>query len=569
MKIVLAQCNFTIGDFAGNVEKIKTIYLQHANDHDLVVFTELAISGYYPMDWLTQPAFLAAHDQALAQVQALSINKRAALVVGFIDRNRSSGKPLHNALAIFQNGAMIQRYHKRLLPTYNIFDEARHFEPGEHGAIFDFNGVKIGLAICEDLWNDETDHDYDDVPIAELVDLGAEVILSINASPSNVGKHAERLQRFGDSAKRHGVGILYVNQVGGNDEIVFDGNSFYIDKTGQVRFQLAAFQTDLGYVDLADHATKFQAHAQTGGSWRGLEVKSEFFYQQILLGLRDYCRKCGFKKVVVGSSGGIDSALTIALAAHALGPENVLALTMPSAYSSAGSVDDSVLLCDALGVALRTAPIKAQFEQAVREFTANHGEAPNELTQQNMQARLRGRMLMEVSNHSGHLLLSTGNKSEMSVGYATLYGDMNGGLNLIGDLYKMDVYALSNWINQQAGRILIPQAIIDKEPSAELAPGQKDADALPPYPILDAILRLAVEGQAMPKSDATALRQLLNHTATDEVQRVLKMLARAEFKRWQAPPIIRCQRRAFGIGWRMPVAQSFMLDARFLLDRWN
>jgi len=575
MKIVLAQCNFTVGDFAGNCEKISAIYALHADSADAVVFSELALSGYYPSDLLTQPEFLAVQDLALVKLTQLTAGKRAALITGFIDRNLGSGKPLHNALCVLADGALVYRYHKRLLPTYNIFDEARHFEPGTLPGVFTLGGNRIGLAICEDLWNDQADLEYDDVPIKELSDAGIAMVLSINASPSNLGKYRERLARFQSTAARHQIAILSLNQVGGNDEIVFDGSSFYIDREGKLKAELAAFASDsatfefdrdLNLVRFArsNELTKGKPATALGSA---LVSAPAFFHAQITLGLRDYARKCGFKQVVVGSSGGIDSALTIALAAHALGPENVLAVTMPSRYSSDGSVDDSVSLCSAYGVELRTAPIEAQFALAVADFERAHGEVPSPLTQQNIQARLRGRMLMEVTNHSGHLLLSTGNKSEMSVGYATLYGDMNGGLNLIGDLYKMDVYALSRWINETAGRELIPQIIIDKEPSAELAPGQKDSDALPIYPVLDAILRLAIEGPSLAPDEATDLRAFLSATPLSDVDRVLKLIARAEFKRRQAPPIIRCQRRAFGIGWRMPIAQAFVGSAAALLGR--
>ncbi len=572
MKIVLAQCNFTVGDFLGNCEKILTIYANHAQSADAVVFSELALSGYYPSDLLTQPAFLAAQDQALAELMQQTSGKRAALITGFIDRNLGSGKPLHNALCVLQNGALVYRYHKRLLPTYNIFDEARHFEPGTLAGVFSINGSRIGLAICEDLWNDEADLDYDDVPIKELSDAGVAMVLSINASPSNLGKYRERVARFQSTAARHQIAILSLNQVGGNDEIVFDGSSFYIDREGKLKAELAAFESDSATFEFDRdlNLVNFERDDALTANRKSATAPTSapaFFHTQITLGLRDYARKCGFKQVIVGSSGGIDSALTIALAAHALGPENVLAITMPSRYSSDGSVDDSVSLCNAYGVELRTAPIEAQFALAVADFERAHGAVPSPLTQQNIQARLRGRMLMEVTNHSGHLLLSTGNKSEMSVGYATLYGDMNGGLNLIGDLYKMDVYALSRWINEQAGRELIPQAIIDKEPSAELAPGQKDSDALPIYPVLDAILRLAIEGPSLAPDEAAALRAFLLPTPLSDVDRVLKLIARAEFKRRQAPPIIRCQRRAFGIGWRMPIAQAFVGSAAALLGR--
>ena len=569
MKIVLAQCNFTVGDFAGNCEKIRSIYALHAATVDAVVFSELALSGYYPSDLLTQPAFLAAQDQALSGLMQQTVGQRAALITGFIDRNLGAGKPLHNALCVLLDGALVYRYHKRLLPTYNIFDEARHFEPGTLPGVFNLGGTRIGLAICEDLWNDEADLEYDDVPIKELSDAGIAMVLSINASPSNVGKYRERMARFQSTAARHQIAILSLNQVGGNDEIVFDGSSFYIDREGKLKAELAAFESDSATFEFDRDLNLVNfACAESATTAKSAPTSAPaFFHAQITLGLRDYARKCGFKQVVVGSSGGIDSALTIALAAHALGPENVLAVTMPSRYSSDGSINDSVSLCKAYGVELRTAPIEAQFALAVADFERAHGAVPSPLTQQNIQARLRGRMLMEVTNHSGHLLLSTGNKSEMSVGYATLYGDMNGGLNLIGDLYKMDVYALSRWINEQAGRELIPQIIIDKEPSAELAPGQKDSDALPIYPVLDAILRLAIEGPSLAPDEAAALRAFLLPTALSEVDRVLKLIARAEFKRRQAPPIIRCQRRAFGIGWRMPIAQAFLGRAAALLGR--
>lgn len=574
MKIILAQCNFTVGDFAANAAQIREIYAAHADSADLVVFTELALSGYFPMDLLSKPDFLAEQDRMFDLLKADTANCHASIVVGFVARNTGVGKPVANALALLHGGDLRFSYHKRLLPTYNIFDEARHFEPGDVPGIHEFRGLRIGFAICEDLWNDELDLKYDDIPIRELKQAGAQIILAINASPSNLNKHAERLIRFSASAKRHELTLISVNQVGGYDEIVFDGNSFAFDSGGELRVQMPAFEAATCLLELDSHGAIIHVqtdcepaiaavHRQLDGTLG--KDQSGFFDAQITLGLKDYLRKCGFTKVVVGSSGGIDSALTIALAARALGPENVLAVTMPSRYSSSGSVDDSITLCQGLGVELRTASIEAQFALACADFASAHGSPPSPLTQQNMQARLRGRMLMEVSNHYGHLLLSTGNKSEMSVGYATLYGDMNGGLNLIGDLYKLDVFALSRWINTRAGRVLIPAQIIDKEPSAELAPDQKDSDSLPTYPILDAILRLAIEGSALPTTEIAALRTFLSNVPISEVERVLRMIAKAEFKRRQAPPIIRCQRRAFGIGWRMPIAQRFVPNAKVLL----
>jgi NAD+ synthase (glutamine-hydrolysing) len=375
MKLVLAQCNFTVGDFGGNLQKMLSVYRTHAQTTSAVVFSELALSGYYPSDLLMQPDFLDAQTQALQNLQQATRGMKAAIITGFIDRNLGAGKALHNALCVLQNGELVYRYHKRLLPTYNIFDEARHFEPGTQAGIFTLAGQRLGIAICEDLWNDENDLDYDDVPIKELAEAGVKMVLSINASPSNLGKRRERLARFSATAARHRLGILSLNQVGGNDEIIFDGSSFFIDREGKVCAELAAFTEDVGVFEFDRELTLTHCSSPQKISTT-TTGNSAFFHAQICLGLRDYARKCGFKQVVVGSSGGIDSALTIALAAHALGPENVLAITMPSRYSSDGSVNDSLALCQAFGVELRTAPIEAQFALAVADFERAHGVAP-------------------------------------------------------------------------------------------------------------------------------------------------------------------------------------------------
>lgn len=557
MKILMAQCNFTVGDFEANKNKILTIMKTHGKDHDMIVFSELCISGYYPMDLVHQPGFIDAQDKALDELREATHAISAAIVVGFIDRNEWTGKPFHNGLAVLANGVTQFVYHKRLLPTYNIFDEARHFEPGNLPGTFLWNGYRIGFAVCEDLWNDDTDADYAVMPIKLIAREKPDLVISINASPSNLHKHRERLQRFSALSSKYQLPLIYVNQVGGNDEIVFDGNSFALTKTGAVVENLAAFSEETKSITF-DKQQGFVGSKQIAVKE---ECDEQFYYQQILMGLRDYVTKCGFRGVVIGSSGGIDSAVTLALATDALGKENVSAITMPSRFSSDGSVSDSEKLCAHLGVRLYRAPIETQYEQAVADFRTAFGEEPSRVTQENIQARIRGRILMEYSNHYGQLVLSTGNKSEMSVGYATLYGDMNGGLNLIGDLYKMEVYALGQFINKHHGREIIPTDIFTKAPSAELSEGQKDEDALPPYPVLDAMLRLYIERDLLTQDEVTSNLAIVNQHIGVDVNRILKMVDAAEFKRRQAPPIIRVHKRSFGVGRRMPIAKRWTSPA--------
>ncbi len=557
MKILMVQCNFTVGDFSGNKQKIMDIIWRHGHDHDLIVFSELCLSGYYPMDLIHQPGFLAAQHDVIGELRIATQSLKAAIVIGFIDQNHWTGKAHHNGLMVLAKGVTQLVYHKRLLPTYNIFDEARHFEPGNLPGMLMLNGVRIGFAICEDLWNDDEDGDYAMMPIKLLARDNPDFIVSINASPSNLHKHSERLVRFQKLSAKYQIPLVYVNQVGGNDEIVFDGNSFVTDEKGQLRVQLKAFAEDEASIEFnTEQGFRTLTEAKFNAP-----TDAEFYYQQIVMGLRDYVEKCGFRSVVVGSSGGIDSALTLALARDALGAEHVAAITMPSRYSSQGSVGDSEILCRNLGIKLFNAPIEAQFKQATNDFTAAFGHAPSRLTQENMQARIRGRILMEYSNHHGNLVLSTGNKSEMSVGYATLYGDMNGGLNLIGDLYKMEVYALARYFNERHGRELIPQSIIDKAPSAELFEGQTDQDSLPPYPVLDAILRLYVERDLLIAQEIEDNSALIARYPDVDIDRVLRMVDIAEFKRRQAPPIIRVHKKSFGIGRRIPIAKQWTSPA--------
>lgn len=522
----------------------------------LLVFPELSLCGYYPGDLLNEPAFIRKAYQALEQLTDFSQQfPDITAIVGMPRTSNAPGKRLYNSLIALNNGAVIAEYHKQLLPTYNIFDERRHFEPGPRGAVsIDVAGYNVGLMICEDGWNDSVE-DYAVNPYEALAEIHPDLVVSINASPSNIGKREQRQQVICAAARRHALPILYVNQVGGQDSIVFDGASFAVNADGLIANQWPAFQTLVDTLSFDAHEFQPPSSLNSPDCYSG----DEFVLRHIVLGLRDYARRCGFKKVVVGSSGGIDSALTIALAVEALGADNVIAITMPSQFSSSGSVTDSQLLCDALGVKLYSHPIKTLVDDFSRQFQDSFSDELKGLTLENHQARIRGTILMAYSNHSGALVLTTGNKSEISVGYCTLYGDTNGGLGPIGDLYKTEVYRLSAYINQRAGREIIPRAILSKEPSAELAPDQKDTDSLPPYPVLDEILKMLIEGEQLPQAEFLQARDFVGEyrsTAAGEAvyQRIAGMIARNEYKRRQAPPIIRVRPRAFGAGRQMPIA---------------
>ncbi|MGQ5522007.1 NAD+ synthase [Chitinimonas sp. PSY-7] len=556
LNIALAQLNYKLCDFTGNLVRIRRAIEQSASA-DLIVFSELCLSGYYPQDMVEEPGFLARQQAVLDQLLALSRQTAAALVVGAVTPNTGMGKPLHNSLLMIRQGEVVLTYHKQLLPTYNIFDERRHFEPGPDApAVLVFNGKRIGFLICEDAWNNGG-NDYTIDPVQALAKAGVDLIVSINASPSNVGKPAQRHGLFADMARRSGVPLVYVNQVGGNDQIVFDGGSFVVDPSHGVVHQLPLFEeaTESLYFDGCFHLNNQSLTVPVSAA---MEEDSEFYYRQIVLGLRDYAAKVGFRQVVIGSSGGIDSALTLALAADALGAENVVAITMPSQYSSVGSVSDSVDLCRNIGVSLLEHPIAELVGNYRGGFEHNFATKPSRLTVENLQARIRGTILMEYANHFGHLLLTTGNKSEISVGYCTLYGDTNGGLNIIGDLYKTEVFALARYYNQHHGCEFIPLAIINKEPSAELSEGQKDTDSLPPYPVLDEILKLHIEGARLRPVEYSAaqafVQQLQQNGEQATIDRILGLIAKSEFKRRQAPPIIRVRNRAFGNGRQMPIA---------------
>jgi NAD+ synthase (glutamine-hydrolysing) len=549
MKIALAQINPTVGDIAGNALRIIDFITRARDAHaDLVVFPELSIVGYPPKDLLLKPSFV---DDNLAALDAIASHARGIdVIVGYADRNpRPVGRPLHNAVALCRDGAVASRHFKTLLPTYDVFDESRYFEPGDltqRNQIVDIRGVKVGISICEDLWNDErfiSRRLYHQNPIADLDAAGAEILINCSASPYVLDKHDFRLKLFGSQAQRFQNPLIYVNQVGGNDELIFDGASVVFDEAGRVVAQAKAFEEDLLVVDIA-----------AKGSARIEKVPSGFesMYRALLIGLRDYVDKCGFKSVVLGLSGGIDSALVATLAAHALGPARVTGVAMPSRFSSDHSVEDAKRLASNLGIDFHIVPISAPHDAYEQLLTPQwKGKAPD-ITEENLQARVRGAILMAFSNKFGHLLLTTGNKSEVAVGYCTLYGDMCGGLAVISDVPKTDVWALSRWINQHHGREIIPTRSIDKVPSAELRPNQTDQDSLPAYELLDQIIERYVE------DEQSAAQIIAAGFDPATVTRVIRLIDRSEYKRRQAAPGLKVTSRAFGFGRRMPIAQNYV-----------
>ena len=561
LKLTLAQLNLTVGDIEGNVARMIAAAQQaRVEGSQLVVFPELSLTGYYPGDLLEEAHFMQRVEQGLEALRQASRQMRDLhWVIGAPMRRNGPGKPLHNALLVLKAGEIVLSYAKQLLPTYNIFDERRHFEPGPDVArVLRIGDSTIGLLVCEDGWNDEG-LEYVVNPFDRMRDAAPDLVVSINASPSNIGKREQRHRIFAGASRRHALPMLYVNQVGGHDQLVYDGASFAVEPDRGAVLEVRRFVEDVvtlrfdnGHFLAADGSEPAPVPAE------GLPTMA-FYRAQIVLGLQDYARRCGFRQVVVGSSGGIDSALTLALAAEALGPRNVAAITMPSNFSSAGSVDDSVTLCRNLGIELRTHPIAELVAGYAGQFERSFGTPLRGLPLENLQARIRGTVLMEYSNSFGHLLLTTGNKSELSVGYCTLYGDTNGGLGLLGDLYKTEVFALSRHVNEANGRELIPDAIIDKPPSAELAPGQKDTDSLPPYPVLDEVLKVLIEGSRLAPAEREHAEAFVAQLQGSEegralVERVRLMVARNEYKRRQSPPIIRVRARAFGTGRQMPIA---------------
>lgn len=550
MRITLAQLNYTIGDFEGNYQLIQAAITAHASQCDLIVFSELCLSGYYPRDLIEHAGFIETQNLYLKKICALTAELKTAVVVGFVSASKKQEKKYHNSLCLIANGKIEYTYHKRLLPVYNIFDEARHFSPGKQKGFFRFKDCNIGFLICEDGWVGLNEYRYECDPVDDLVNSSCDLIICINGSPSNVGKQEDRLSLFSTIANRCHCPLLFVNQVGGNDDIVFDGASFVLDKVGKLTGKLQNFEPDLGVVQITDKEIRCEFKITHPPS------DLELFYAQTLLGLQDYLRKTNFKQVVLGLSGGIDSALTLALCVIALGKDKVVTLAMPSPFSSEDSLADARLLSEIFDVPLYVFSIEEEFKLACQNFEKVFKQKPSAITSQNIQARIRGRILMEYSNQYGALVLSTGNKSELSVGYTTLYGDMTGGYNLIGDLYKTDVYKLARYINERHPNTQIPVSVMEKEPSAELAPNQKDSDTLPPYEKLDPLLKLYIEGDLLPEHELRVYQQFAKSNG-ELFNKVTSMVDHAEFKRRQAAPIVRVQRRAFGHGRQLPIAARY------------
>ncbi|MFN4943076.1 MAG: NAD+ synthase [Akkermansiaceae bacterium] len=542
MKIGIAQINAVVGDFPGNAKRILAAYRECLEKGaDLVVTPEMSLVGYPPRDLVFKSQFVPKCLQALDYLA--DETKAVPLLVGYVDFHTGEiGKPYRNAVAWLESGKIRQRFFKTLLPTYDVFDERRYFEPGEVCAPFEWNGKRIGVTICEDIWTEDYLQRpfYDRDPVAELCARGVDLILNMSASPFHLGKPACRRQMLSDVAKEARVPVVYCNSMGGNDQLVFDGHSVVVDATGEVIAQLSGFTEESRVVDVA-----------AGGEVETLRASdAEQLYSALVLGLRDYATKCGFSSVCLGLSGGIDSALTAVIAADALGSENVHGLTMPSPYSSSGSVTDSFDLAKNLGIRCDEISISAAFESVKKTMAPLFEGRKEDVTEENMQARLRGLLLMALSNKDNHLLLTTGNKSELAVGYCTIYGDMCGGLAVISDLPKTKVFEVARWINRDQERI--PWNTIEKPPSAELRPDQKDQDTLPEYDVLDQILELYVEQHLGAEE---IVERGFDETMVRWIQRRVDL---NEWKRQQAAPGIRVTSKAFGIGRRMPIAQRFV-----------
>ncbi|MEO6258777.1 MAG: NAD+ synthase [Thermoanaerobaculia bacterium] len=542
MKIYLGQLNPTVGALTANVELIQRAYADGVKaGADVVMVPELAVTGYPPRDLLDRAVFIDATAAATATLVAGT--GETALIFGTVTRTESwCGKPLHNSAIVARNGRVLLQQNKSLLPTYDVFDEMRYFEPGRSVGVTTIAGRKVGVAICEDFWfNDEVldTKIYCRNPIDELARQGAEVILNISASPFNSGKRRARYELFSAIATRYDVPLVYVNQVGGNDELLFDGSSIVIDAKGQTIFCAPAFEESSALVHLAGSPCEsVLAMEQDEEIGRGL-----------IMGLRDYIRKVGFQDVVIGLSGGIDSAVTAAIAVDALGAEHVTGMAMPSKFSSQGSLDDARALAVNLGIAFQVVPIDPIYQPYERGFETLFGNTTFDTTNENVQARIRGNLLMAWSNRTGAMVVSTGNKSELAVGYCTLYGDMAGGLALLGDVYKTMIYRVAHWLNRDGQRI--PQSTLTKPPSAELRPNQTDQDTLPPYEILDGILKLYIEEWF--EVDAIVERGFDRGL----VEKILRIVDTNEFKRRQGAPTIRVSTKAFGSGRQMPIAQRW------------
>ncbi len=543
MRIALLQINPTAGDIGGNsaliVDGVRRAREQGA---DLVVTPELALMGYLPRDLLMSRGFVSKSCEELERI-ARELKDAPPVLVGVATPNPAEmGRPLFNSAVLLRDGSVGEAFHKTLLPTYDVFDEDRYFEPAAEPGVLELDGCKLGISICEDVWNDRDfwqRRRYHHDPIEVLTRKGAQAIVNLSASPFTVEKQALRERMLSQMARKYGLPLMIVNQVGGNDDLIFDGRSAAFDEGGRLFARARGFTGDLLIVDLTQRT--------------GIIAEDDFtpepeIWNALVLGVRDYAHKTHFRKVLLGLSGGVDSALTAAIAADAMGPENVLGVMMPSVYSSEGSVTDSEALARNLGIRTLMLPISPIMKTYDATLADAFSGLPPDVTEENIQSRIRGNLLMALSNKFGSLLLTTGNKSEMSVGYCTLYGDMNGGLAVIADLPKMMVYRVSRWRNQR--RPQIPETILTKAPSAELRPDQTDQDSLPPYDLLDRILELHVE------QSQSAEEIIAQGFDEGTVRRVLRLVRMAEFKRKQAAPVLKVTSRAFGTGWRMPIVRQ-------------
>ena len=545
MKVALAQVNTTVGDFTGNAAKIRD-FAGRARQAgaDLVVFPELCLCGYPPRDLVDKPSFL---DRNRVELESLARDlPEIRIICGFVSKaDGETGRAAANSAALLAGGKIEFVQSKMLLPNYDVFDEMRYFEPAQEQAVLPLCGQGWALTICEDIWNDKgfwKKRLYTRDPVEELVSKGANVLLTISASPYWIGKRRFREQMLRAFATKYQMPVLFVNLVGGNDSLVFDGSSLVLNSKGEVCAQAASFQEDLIVYDTV--TGRGDLHSQIQGS-------DEAALEALILGTRDYVQKCGFRSVVMGLSGGIDSSLTAAIAVRALGKENVLGIGMPGPYSSKGSIEDARQLAENLGIRFIVLPIREVFEKYTAALHPAFAGQPVNVTEENIQARIRGNLLMALSNKFGSLVLSTGNKSELAVGYCTLYGDMAGGLAVISDIPKTMVYRLSALVNRD--RTIIPAAVFEKPPSAELRPNQKDSDSLPPYDVLDSILKAYIEDSETPAQIAKQFDMDL-----DLVRSVTARVDGNEYKRQQAAPGLKVTSKAFGVGRRFPIAQRYL-----------
>ena len=551
MKIALAQLNPTVGDLDANLKKLKLHLAEISQfDTDLIILPELFLTGYPPRDLLDDNSFIDRCEQALTQLIETSRSyPETAILIGTVTRCRlKHGKKLYNSAVLIENGEVLFTQNKTLLPAYDVFDENRYFEPSKEVRVCHFRGEILGISICEDAWNEDAaplPHLYEQNPLSQLRAAGATLLINLSASPYFLGKEQIRLELLARQSRQYELPLVMVNQIGGNDELIFDGCSLALNNSGEIVAQAAQFSEEIIYIDSRDLKQPDLPDTKVTPPTRMDQLESA-----LILGIRDYFRKCGFSETIIGLSGGIDSALTCALAVKALGPDKVWGVTMPSPYSSGGSIEDSRILADNLGIRFDILPIKTLFQNYINTLQPIFADLPAGLAEENIQARIRGNLLMSIANKFNRLLLTTGNKSELAVGYCTLYGDMSGGLAPISDLPKGLVYELSHHCNRDG--IIIPEATLTKEPSAELRPDQKDQDSLPPYDLLDRVLELYID-EGVGVDEIVASEEFSKET----VSWIITAVKRNEYKRRQAPPGLKVTSKAFGCGRRMPIAARY------------